>query len=108
MRLGRSLIDTPLGPMRAIASDTALCALEFFVEGRMTRLDARLNRWFSLDQIVDEDNAVLGQTRSWLSAYFAGHGPDVEEPALDMRGASFERRVWEALRRIPPGLTTSY
>ena len=38
----------------------------------------------------------------------------VEEPArgldlpLDIRGTAFQRRVWEALRAIPPGETASY
>jgi AraC family transcriptional regulator of adaptative response/methylated-DNA-[protein]-cysteine methyltransferase len=38
----------------------------------------------------------------------------VEAPAvgldlpLDVRGTAFQRRVWEALREIPPGATTSY
>jgi AraC family transcriptional regulator of adaptative response/methylated-DNA-[protein]-cysteine methyltransferase len=38
----------------------------------------------------------------------------VEEPAiglnlpLDIRGTSFQRRVWDALREIPPGSTASY
>jgi AraC family transcriptional regulator of adaptative response/methylated-DNA-[protein]-cysteine methyltransferase len=27
---------------------------------------------------------------------------------LDVRGTAFQRRVWEALRRIPPGTTASY
>jgi AraC family transcriptional regulator of adaptative response/methylated-DNA-[protein]-cysteine methyltransferase len=38
----------------------------------------------------------------------------VEEPAsgielpLDLRGTAFQRRVWQALREIPPGRTASY
>ncbi len=38
----------------------------------------------------------------------------VEEPArgldlpLDIRGAVFQRRVWQALREVPPGATASY
>lgn len=27
---------------------------------------------------------------------------------LDLRGTAFQRRVWQALRRIPPGATASY
>jgi AraC family transcriptional regulator, regulatory protein of adaptative response / methylated-DNA-[protein]-cysteine methyltransferase len=27
---------------------------------------------------------------------------------LDLRGTAFQRRVWQALRRIPPGATSSY
>ena len=44
MRLLRSFIETPLGEMLALASDEALCALEFSGRGRPTRLQARLDR----------------------------------------------------------------
>jgi len=108
MRLHRSLIDTPVGPMRALASDDALCALEFFVKGRMARLDARLTRWFAGAQIQDGTNSVIRAASEWLEKYFAGDTADISGLALEMRGAPFELRVWEALRRIPPGTTTTY
>ncbi|HMQ31114.1 MAG TPA: methylated-DNA--[protein]-cysteine S-methyltransferase, partial [Chloroflexaceae bacterium] len=34
-------------------------------------------------------------------------GRGLELP-LDMRGTAFQRRVWAALREIPPGATASY
>jgi AraC family transcriptional regulator of adaptative response/methylated-DNA-[protein]-cysteine methyltransferase len=36
-----------------------------------------------------------------------GRGLDLELP-LDIRGTAFQRRVWQALRKIPPGTTTTY
>lgn len=38
----------------------------------------------------------------------AGARADLSGLRLDARGAPFEKRVWEALRAIPPGETTSY
>jgi methylated-DNA-[protein]-cysteine S-methyltransferase len=92
--------------MMALASDAALCALEFWKPGRMTRLDARLRRWFAPFEIEDGTNAVTEQTGRWLDGFFNGHPP--ADPPLEMRGAPFERRVWAALRLIPPGGTLSY
>jgi methylated-DNA-[protein]-cysteine S-methyltransferase len=106
MTLVRRLFDTPVGSMMALASDSALCALEFGKPGRMSRLDARLRRWFPPCEIVDGDNAVTAQTREWLDRYFSGQ--PTTDPPLDMRGAPFELRVWAALRLIPLGRTTSY
>jgi|SRR5215211_330785 len=106
MKLVRRTFDTPVGPMTALASDAALCALEFWKPGRMTRLDARLRRFFAPFEIEDETNAVIAQTAKWLDRYFAGDRP--EDPQLDMRGAAFELKVWAALRQIPLGQTTSY
>ena len=106
MMLVRRVFDTPVGPMMALATDAALCALEFWKPGRMTRLDARLRRWFPPCEVADGNNHVIAQTSEWLDAYFAGS--PAADPPLDMRGAPFELRVWAALRLIPPGRTVSY
>ena len=97
--------------MLALASDEALCALEFSGRGRLTRLEARLDRWYAPHEIVDGANAVTERTRVWLADYFAGSGAGRFDPdglALDARGAFFEQRVWQALREIPAGTTSTY
>jgi methylated-DNA-[protein]-cysteine S-methyltransferase len=101
--------------MLALASDEGLCALEFTtVEGpnrgqeRLTRLNARLRRWFPPHEIVDRETPAIARTREWLTAYFSGTSAEIGGLPLDMRGAAFEKRVWIALRDIPPGATTSY
>jgi len=95
--------------MLALASDKGLCALEFTgPRRRLTRLDARLQRHFPPHEVVDTDTATIARTRAWLAAYFAGASAEIGDLPLDMRGADFEKRVWRALTRIPPGETTSY
>lgn len=108
IRLYQAFIETPVATMRAISMGDALCSLEFFRKGRMARLDARLARWFKDAEIVERTTPVIDQTREWLRAYFAGESADISDLALEMRGAPFERRVWDALRRIPAGTTTTY
>ena len=75
----------------------------------------------------DPDRLVRGLQDRFPRAMLAGGEPDferwvacvvalVERPAagpgadlpLDIRGTAFQVRVWEALRRIPPGSTASY
>ena len=114
-RLYRTVLPTPLGDMLALSSDHGLCALEFTTvkgqgrgQARLSRLEARLARWFPPHEIVDAESAVIARTRTWLSAYFDGTAAAIDELTLDMRGAPFERRVWTALQTIPPGQTTSY
>src|SRR6185503_9688858 len=95
--------------MLALASDEGLCALEFgTAQQQLTRLNARLQRWFPPHEIVDRETATIVRTREWLSAYFSGQSAAIDGLPLDMRGAPFEQRVWAALREIPPGETTSY
>jgi methylated-DNA-[protein]-cysteine S-methyltransferase len=107
MTLFRSVFDTPIGPMMALASDEALCALEFSNPSRLGRLEARLRRWFGRCQIEDGAGPILARTREWLACYFQGDSRTADIP-LDMRGAAFELRVWAALRDIPCGETTTY
>jgi O-6-methylguanine DNA methyltransferase len=115
MQLFRTILPTPLGEMLALASDEGLCALEFTTvkgrargEERLTRLDARIERWFPPHEIVDRETDTIARTRGWLTAYFDGVAADASGIPLDMRGAPFEKRVWLALQKIPPGQTTSY
>ena len=115
MQLFRTVLPTPLGDMLALSSDEGLCALEFTTvqgrawgEERLSRLNARLARWFPPHEIVDRETPAIAQTRRWLDGYFAGAAADISGIALDLRGAAFERRVWTALQAIPAGQTTSY
>jgi len=94
--------------MYTLASDSALCALEFTGPQRQLRLEARLRRWFPPHDITDADTPVIGRTREWLARYFDGTRADPRDLAIDMRGAPFERRVWGALLQIPAGETRSY
>ena len=115
MKLSRAILPTPLGDMLALSSDEGLCALEFTTvkgrargEERLSRLNARLAKWFPPHEIVDRESPIIKQTRRWLKDYFAGTSAGIDDLRFDMRGAPFELRVWEALRRIPAGATTSY
>lgn len=50
---------------------------------------------------------ILQATSDWVAAYFAGKNPVWARP-LAPSGTAFQRKVWEALRRIPYGRTTTY
>jgi O-6-methylguanine DNA methyltransferase len=123
MQLSCGTISTPVGDMLALASDEGLCALEFTGPkkrptrlegrpsarvGRLQILECRLQRHFPPHEIVDRETAIITRTRRWLAAYFAGTSAEIGDLPLDMRGGAFEKRVWKALTRIPPGETTSY
>jgi methylated-DNA-[protein]-cysteine S-methyltransferase len=111
MILSRAVLTTPIGDMLALDSGEGLCALEFTgPEKRLAGLEARLRRWFPPHEIEDRDTPTILRARAWLDAYFKGESADADIKGLplDMRGARFEKRVWEALRQIPPGETTSY
>jgi methylated-DNA-[protein]-cysteine S-methyltransferase len=54
-----------------------------------------------------DDLPILAAARSQLQAYFAGERTDFDLP-LAPRGTAFQRKVWEALRRIDYGTTKTY
>lgn len=51
---------------------------------------------------------VLQRLISLLDAYFVGQNPDFSQLPLAPAGTEFRRRVWDALRAIPYGATSSY
>lgn len=67
-------------------------------------LEAELARELPHAELVRDDHALRTTVRAVLA--FAERAA-VELP-LDLRGTAFELRVWNALRRIPPGETRTY
>lgn len=62
----------------------------------------------SLDREHEEREVpVLTEAKRWLDIYFAGREPDFMPP-VHMIGTPFQMEVWELLRKIPYGKTTTY
>lgn len=61
-----------------------------------------------LDPEHEEKNIpIFEDAKRWLTTYFSGQEPDFT-PALHITGSSFQLAVWEILRKIPYGKTTTY
>ena len=101
-----ALLDTPLGPMLAAASDDRVCQLEFANRRGLERSYAEMRRRFALP-VVPGDNAVLKQLRAELKEYFAGTRRTFAVP-FAIHGTDFQQRVWRELQRIPYSKTASY
>ncbi len=99
-------LETPIGAMLAVADDQGLHVLEFFdrpaLPGELARLKARTD-----SEIVMGRSAPIERIEAELAAYFAGRSPRFDTPLVEA-GSAFTRRVWDALRAIPPGETRSY
>ena len=48
------------------------------------------------------------KTKKWLDRYFLGKKPKIEELDICLNGTSFEKIVWELLKRIPYGEVITY
>jgi len=80
---------SPLGPLTLFADAEALIAVEFGQGPDGT------------------DSALLKETKSQLTAYFAGELKAFDLP-LNAHGTAFQKSVWQLMREVPYGSTRSY
>ncbi len=96
--------DSPLGLVLVAGSAKGICAILLGDDRRV--LEEELRHRFPHAELT----AAGGACAALLSTVLK----HLEEPArapdipLDERGTEFQRRVWQALREIPPGETTTY
>ena len=108
-------LESPLGPVKVVAHKGAVTAIEFTgpIEGAATagpRSSMRVAVARATGRPVGDrvdDDPLLVEAVAQLSGYFAR---EVKEFDLPLRpdGTEFQLRVWEQLRRVPYGETTSY
>jgi methylated-DNA-[protein]-cysteine S-methyltransferase len=89
--MARTVVDSPIGALGLVASDTALQAVLF--DGLRIRPEGR--------------SPVLAEAARQLDAYFDGDLVAFDLP-LELHGSEFQRRCWLALATIPYGQTVSY
>ena len=104
--LKASWLDTTLGPMIAIASDTALYLLEFVDRRGLEREIERL-RDKTKSTIIPGKTDLIISIEKELALYFDGKLSHFKTP-LSLLGSPFQRQVWNELLKIPPGETRSY
>ena len=100
-------LDTPLGPMTAVADEHALHLLEFVDRRGLEREIERL-RLRQKAGIAPGRTAPIVQIERELAEYFAGRSMTFETRLARPSGSPFQNAVWDALLTIPPGETWSY
>jgi AraC family transcriptional regulator of adaptative response/methylated-DNA-[protein]-cysteine methyltransferase len=93
-----------LGHVLAAATERGVCAISLGDDPEV--LIAALKSRFSEADLAPGDDA-FAQTLAKVVALVEAPG-DPHDLPLDIGGAAFQRRVWQALTRIPPGATASY
>lgn len=91
-----TVIDSPIDPLRLVAHDGALTAIEFTPFRGVLPEHER-----------SDDDPVLAEAARQLAAYFAGDLRNFDLP-LAPHGTEFQRQVWQRLTDIAWGETTSY
>jgi len=102
---GLDRLQTPIGIALLVTDDGGvLCALDWDEhEVRMRQLLRQQHGAFAL-----EDAAAPRDLRQALSAYFDGDLDSLSRIRWRVAGTPFQRKVWTALPKIPPGTTMTY
>jgi methylated-DNA-[protein]-cysteine S-methyltransferase len=94
-----TVMDSPVGELRIIATPAAVLAIEFAPFRGLANGRPIGER--------DDDAPLLRRTVDQLAAYFARELREFDLP-LDPVGTAFQRLVWDQLVGIPWGSTASY
>ena len=91
--------DSPFGEVLAMGTARGLCGLAFSEEtGREAAFEDMTSRWPDAVFLEEPD-----RLRDWVEGAFGGG-----ETKLQMIGAPFQIKVWEALLQIPSGHVSTY
>lgn len=104
-RIEYTVANSSVGKTLVAVSEKGLCAV-LLGDDRDT-LVGELGKRFPKAQIVPGTPALKAHADDIVS-YIADRSVTAPDLPLDLRGTAFQLRVWNALRRIPPGTTTSY
>lgn len=105
-QLTMTRIPTPLGPMFAIASDEAICLLEF-TDRRMLETELKQLEKIYGSSILPGNHKLFSILDRQLQEYFVGKLRKFTIP-LATPGSDFQGKVWQTLKKIPYGHTISY
>ena len=100
------VVPTSLGQLLVAATERGVCAVTLGDDP--AALERELAAELPQAEIVRaDDDAELAR---WVDAVVARAeaAPTAADVPLDVRATAFQRRVWDALRRIPAGETRSY
>lgn len=99
-------LTTPLGPMFVCATDMGICLLEFTDRKKMETEFERLQKLLNSKILIGE-NQHIDQLKGELKEYFEGKRKSFEVK-LHILGTDFQKEVWNALKKIPFGTTSTY
>ena len=103
-RIAFAIAQTSLGALLVARSARGVCAISLGDDP--DALLRELQERFPRAELVGGDpgfERLVAQVVGLIAQPGIGH-----DLPLDVRGTAFQQRVWQALRRIPPGQTASY
>lgn len=100
------VIDTPVDRLFVGASDQGLHLIKF-LDQRESEGELIAELEAAASEPASRGGHAIDEPVRQLREYFAGTRHEFDLP-LAPKGTDFQLSVWQALRAIPPGVTTSY
>jgi len=97
---------TPYGELILGSFRDKLCLADWRYRKTRKTIDARIQKELS-GEYVEEETDITKQTKLQLNEYFKGKRKEFTIPLL-FAGTDFQKKVWNALLKIPYGKTESY
>lgn len=104
MTTAATTVPSPIGPLTLLSDGQHLTGVRMDGQRHAPPLPPDTVRY---DAAADDLPVPLAAAAAQLAAYFAGERTAFDLP-LAPQGTPFQRRVWQALREVPYGTTTSY
>lgn len=89
------MYTSPVGQLEIRTNDSAITEILY------------PNQQTSEAHTIESNLPIFDEITTWLDNYFSGNQPDVNFP-LEANGTEFQHAVWEELKQIPYGETTTY
>lgn len=97
-------LNTPLGPMFAVADSVGICLLEFTDQSVLENESKKLEKQ---SVIASKDHVIFCKLHDQLQEYFQGKRRQFDI-SLSLYGSLFQKKVWHELQTIPFGTTSTY
>lgn len=107
IRLGYTMMDSPIGPLLLASTEEGLCFIEFGEEQEaLIPFQSWCKKTFlGVSPVYDE--VMNAEAKQQLDEYFSGSRKQFDVPIV-LYGTPFQKSVWSALTAIPYGETRSY
>ncbi len=97
---------TKIGELILGSFNHKLCMLDFKYRKKRATVDNRIKNGLKAE-FIERDDKLLMKTRKQLDEYFNGDRKEFDLPLL-MVGTDFQKSVWNALKKITFGTTSTY